>query len=293
MANEKFSHSKLQTFEQCKLKYKLKYIDKIKPEIEKTIEAHLGEVVHDTLEWLYKNILKKIKPSIDETITFFSESWQEKYTPDILIVKEELTDKDYFNKGVQFILDYYLKHQPFDDNTLELEKMISIKLGEEQHELIGFIDRLSHNPKTNEYEIHDYKTSSTLPSQEKIDTDRQLALYSIAIKEQFGKEKEVCLIWHYLNFDKRICSRRTEEQIEQLKKEILSIINQIKSEKQFLHNKSKLCDWCEYRPICPAWQKEIKQYEEGNAFYPEEEIKKDKQSSLDKYPPIKNYLKDN
>jgi len=292
MAKGRFSHSKLQTFEQCKLKYKFRYIDKIKPEIEKSIEAHLGEVVHDTLEWLYKNVIIKRTPSIDETITFFSENWQKKYLPNMLIVKKEFTDKDYFNKGVQFILDYYLKHQPFDDNTLELEKKIFIKLGEEQHELIGFIDRLAYNLKTNEYEIHDYKTSNTLPSKEKIESDRQLALYSIAIKEQFGQDKEVCLIWHYLNFDKRICSRRTTEQIEQLKNDILSTIKEINSEKEFQYNKSKLCDWCEYHSICPAWKKEIKSIKEGKSFYPEEEIKSDKQSSLDKYPTIRKYLKD-
>lgn len=250
----RYSHSKLSTFEQCKLKYKFRYVDKIKPEIEKTIEAYLGEIVHETLEWLYKKVLEKDIPSLDNTIVFFSERWQGKFVPEILIVRKELTEKDYFSKGVQFILDYYLRHYPFNDNTLELEKKINLKLGEdEEHEISGFIDRLAFNEKTEEFEIHDYKTSSTIPSREKIESDRQLALYSIAVKEIFGKEKKVCLIWHYLSFDQRICSRKTQEQLEELKKEIISIINKIEYEKEFPYTKSKLCDWCEYKPICPAW----------------------------------------
>ena len=37
-----YSHSRLSTFEQCKLKFKFRYIDKLTPEIENTIEGFLG-----------------------------------------------------------------------------------------------------------------------------------------------------------------------------------------------------------------------------------------------------------
>ena len=48
-----YSHSRLSTFEQCPFKFKLRYIDKIIPEIENTIESFLGGIVHETLEWIY------------------------------------------------------------------------------------------------------------------------------------------------------------------------------------------------------------------------------------------------
>lgn len=54
-----YSHSRLETFENCKLKFKYKYLDKIIPEIPKGIEAHLGTMVHETLEWLYKKVMEK------------------------------------------------------------------------------------------------------------------------------------------------------------------------------------------------------------------------------------------
>jgi len=128
MEKKYYSNSRLETFDQCRLKYKFRYIDKIKPEIEKTIEAHLGDIVHETLEWIYTRVLENQIPTLDNAITFFSEKWQEKYFPEILIVKKELTEKDYFNKGIQFILDYYARHHPFADNTLEIEKKIVLKL---------------------------------------------------------------------------------------------------------------------------------------------------------------------
>ena len=239
-----FSHSRLSTFEQCKLKYKFKYIDKIIPDIEKTIESHLGSIVHKTLEWLYNEVKKKRIPSIDEVVVNYSENWKEDYDEEIPIIKKEMTVKDYFNKGVEFLINYYTKHHPFDDNTMDDEGRYRIR---------GFIDRLVYNLNTGEYEVHDYKTSNRLPKDEHIEADRQLALYSIAIKEEFGVEKGVVLVWHYLSFNKRIDSRRTNEQLNKLKEETINLIKEIESTTEFPPTKSNLCHWCEYKPICPAW----------------------------------------
>ncbi|MDE1848992.1 MAG: PD-(D/E)XK nuclease family protein [Nanoarchaeota archaeon] len=251
-----YSHSRLSSFEQCRLKYKFQYIDKIIPEIEKTVEAHLGSIVHKTLEWLYSEVKEKRIPSMDEMIVYYSKSWIEEYSPE-LIENNGRDEKHYFNKGVQYLLDYYNRYRPFDDNTLEVEKEIFIDLDEKgEFKIRGFIDRLAYNLKTGEYEIHDYKTSNTMPKQEKIESDRQLALYSIAVKEMFGKDKGVRLIWHYLFFNKRIESKRTEEQLDRLKKETLELIRAIERTTEFPPNKSHLCNWCAYKPICPAWKNE-------------------------------------
>ena len=274
-----YSHSKISTYEQCPFKYKLRYIDKILPEIEKTIEAHLGSVVHNTLEWIYNSVIQDNKtPTIEEIITYYSVAWQDEFSNEILIVKKELNEKDYFQKGTEFLIGYYQKHYPFKDGTIECEKKINIKL-DENTQIQGFIDRLVHNIETGEYEIHDYKTGNFLPSQEKIDNDRQLALYSIAIKEIYGKDKEVCLIWHYLAHNQKICSKRTNEQLEELKKITLSTIKKIEFAKEFPTCKSVLCNWCEYKNNCPEWNNTLEQ-------------KKEKQGELDNYPITKKYIID-
>jgi len=253
-----YSHSRLNTFEQCRLKFKYRYIDKIIT-IEKSIESFLGKIIHNTLEWLYNKVKEKKIPSIDEVITYYSNNWEENYKPTIKIVKKEFTTKDYFNKGVQFLLGYYMKHKPFNDNTLEVEKRIMINLDEKgEYKLQGFIDRLVHNLEKDEFEIHDYKTGNSLPTQEKIESDKQLALYSIAIKELFGKDKEVLLIWHYLAHNQKIVSKRTNEQLQQLKKEIIELIKEIELTTEFPPKKSILCNWCEYKSMCSEVNKDKK-----------------------------------
>ena len=77
-----YSHSRLSSFEQCPLKFKFRYIDKLKPEIEQSIEGFLGNQVHDTLEWLYNEILAG-KPGeefqLDEIIHKYADSWTKKF----------------------------------------------------------------------------------------------------------------------------------------------------------------------------------------------------------------------
>jgi len=270
-----YSHSKLEIFEQCRLKFKYRYIDKIIPEIAKGIEAHLGEIVHKTLEWLYIQVLKNIIPSINDVIYFYSEKWQENYSEDMPIVNKTMTAKDYFNRGVEFLVNYYMKYHPFQDNTIATEKRIEIDLDNSgEKKLIGYIDRLAHNLETNEIEIHDYKTGNSVLFKEKAENSRQLSIYSLAIKEMFGKEKNVCMVWHFLAHDMKVCLRQTNEQLEQLKKELIEIINLIERTKDFFPTKSQLCYWCEYMNICPMWNKEIKREKQEELKLDEEEIEK-------------------
>ncbi|MFC1682158.1 RecB family exonuclease [Nanoarchaeota archaeon] len=249
---EVYSHSRLSCFEQCKLRFKLKYIDKLEPEVETTIEAHLGSVVHSVLEWLYIQVKKNKIPSIEEIINYYSEVWEKDFKEEIRIINGNA--EIYFNKGIEFIINYYMKHCPFDDGTLEIEKKIHFKLDESEEYLIqGFIDRLVYNKETGEYEVHDYKTANNLPRKENIENDRQLALYSIAVKELFGQDKEVILVWHYLAHNMKICSKRTNKQLEQLKKETIELIKKIESTENFPTNKGILCNWCDFKSMCSAW----------------------------------------
>ena len=74
------------------------------------------------------------------------------------------------------------------------------------------------------YEVHDYKTSATLPYEEYLKEDRQLALYALAILNSYQDAKDVKLLWHFLAFDKTIVLQKTQEELDKKSE------NQIKSE---------------------------------------------------------------
>jgi putative RecB family exonuclease len=248
---KRYSHSRLSTFEQCPLRFKYKYIDKIPVEFEKTIEAFFGEMIHETLEWLYTQIKNKNIPTLDSVIEHYALTWQENFSKKKLKLKQETDSVSFFEKGIKILIAYYMENKPFEDLTLELEKEIILPLDNEgKYQILGFIDRLAFNPKTQQYEVHDYKTANSLPQKEKIEQDRQLALYSIGVKEMVGQEQDVLLVWHYLTYNKTIFSKRTNQQLEQLKKDTLQLIEKIESTKEFPMKRGPLCNWCEYKDFC-------------------------------------------
>ena len=246
-----YSHSRLSTFEQCPLKFKFRYLDKIKPEIEQTIEGFLGNKVHEVLEIIYTETAKNRTFQLDEVIQLYSKKWNKDFNPKIKIIKKENSIEYYFNKGVNFLINYFVKHSPFKDNTIAIEKRIFVNLDlEGKYKLQGYIDRLVHNKETNIFEIHDYKTGGFLKPQKELDKDRQLALYSIGIREMFENVNDVHLIWHFLAFNKKMTSYRTLEQLNKLKQEIIQLIDKIESATEFPACPSILCKWCGFRSYC-------------------------------------------
>jgi len=253
-----YSHSRLASFEQCALKFKFRYIDKIRPDIEQTIEAFLGNQVHETLRFIYDQVIIGKVFQLDDVLRYFIDLWNKDFNNEIKIVKQEYDAEHYFNQGIKFLIDYFLKHTPFKDNTIATEKRIIINLDPEgKYKLQGYIDRLVHNKENNIYEVHDYKTGGFLKSQEELDKDRQLALYAIGIKNSFENVEDVHLVWHFLAFNKKIISKRTEQEFENLKQEIMCLIDKIESTTEFPPTPSKLCKWCEFRSNCDLFNSQL------------------------------------
>ena len=249
-----YSHSRLSCFEQCPYKFKLKYIDKVETEIEQSIEAFLGSCVHEVLEKLYEDLKHQKVDTLDELISYLHEIWKEKWDDSIVIVKKGYGPENYLKMAEKFISDYYKRYHPFDqDKTIALEDRILINLDDEgNYQLQGYIDRLVET-EDGCYEIHDYKTNSRLPLPRYIENDRQLALYMIGVENNYPDVRDVKLIWHFLAFDKELDSTRTKEELDNLKRETIKLIDQIESEERFEAKPSNLCDWCEYKPVCKQW----------------------------------------
>ena len=250
-----YSHSRLESFKSCPLKYKFNYIDKIKRE-EEGIEAFFGSRFHKVMEKIYKE-LRFRKYSLGELLDFYEDDWNKKYHDKIVIADKERKAKDYKEIGKKFIEEYYKRYDPFNQGkVLGIERLVMINLDDNgEYKLRGYIDRIDQ-AKDGIYEIHDYKTSKSLPEQSKMDEDRQLALYQIGIQSMWNDVFNVELVWHYVAFDKEIRSKRTEEELDELKKDTIDLIKNIEATREFLPNKSTLCGWCYYKDICPLYKHE-------------------------------------
>jgi len=252
-----FSHSKIDSFESCKLKFKYRYIDKIKVEVEDTIETFLGSLVHETLEKLYRDLKFERRLSLENLLQYFNAKWTENWDDAIKIVKKEYSSENYRKMGEKYIRNYFNRHKPFDrGRAIGLETQDRLPLDAEGKYTYHIrIDRLM-DMGGGLYEVHDYKTNNKLPAQDSLDEDRQLAMYSLWVKNYFKDFKKVRLVWHYVAFDKELESFRSEKQLEALKVDVLKKIKDIESTVEFPPHVSHLCQWCLYQDICPMWKHE-------------------------------------
>jgi len=281
--NKTYSPSRINTFDNCKLQYKYKYINGLKSDL-KTIESFRGSTVHEALEEFYKLIKGGHIESLEWILDEYKEIWEKNYTDSIKIIKKELTPDDYFIKGRQALVDYYNKYKPFDQaKVVDTEHFLSFNVESNgtKCSFCGILDRLDWNDKEAIFEIHDYKVTNSLMTQDKADNDWQLGLYHIALKEKWPDVEKIKLIWHSLLFNKEITSFRTKNQIKKLQENVVNKVKEIESCNDFCPNKSGLCDWCDFQNICPLWKHpkemeelDINEYEEDSGVKLVAEYKK-------------------
>lgn len=247
-----FSHSRIDTYLTCPKKYEFAYVEKV-PQGPSGIEAFMGSRVHDALEWLYGEVRACRVPDEEDVVERYLLSWAGEWSDGIRIVREGRTAEDYRAIGEKALREYHRRYRPFDQGvTVGLELRVSIAL-DETHEVVGFIDRLV-KVADGRWEIHDYKTSASLMTQEKADADRQLALYELAVREMYPDAEHVDLVWHFVAFDHEVRSCRSSEELAGLRAGIQAEIEHIEAQTEFPARTSRLCDWCDYKRACPAWR---------------------------------------
>lgn len=243
----RYSHSKLSTFEQCPLMYRFGYIDHL-PKPPSGIEAFMGDLVHQTLEDLFRLKLEfDREPTCEAAEQLFLQKWDETYSPDIPIVRRDVTAEDYKNKGLKCLRNFFEMDSCEDFGELVTPEL-DFHFGLGDNTLTGKIDRIQR--RDGKYHIIDYKTSRRDMTQEKADSDRQLALYEIAVRELFPDAEEVVLHWYMLDHTHVVSSTRERAELDALKTAIQLTIDEIESTTDFLPCESNLCDWCDYQDAC-------------------------------------------
>ena len=104
-----------------------------------------------------------------------------------------------------------------------------------------------------------------------------LAVYDIAVRGHWKvpKPQEVRLVWHYVRHGRSLTSRRSTGRRATLRSELAALIARIKHDHEFAPKKTALCDWCEYRDLCPLFA-----HAEKLRHLPPEEQRKDSGAAL-------------
>ncbi len=230
---EKFSYSQLKDFENCPLKYKYQYY--LKLPVRGSQYLSFGNTMHKVFE----EYMRKFKDdSSFSQQDLFGKSKQPVNLPDLdflqktyekNFIDEWYNDKkqreEYFSQGKKMLHLFYQECQKNLPNPKYIEQSFILFL--DKFRLVGRIDRADDSKEG--LIIYDYKTGKQPKKNGKKEID-QLYVYQWAAQE-YLKEKVVGLKYWYLSeknggfHEEELAS---SEEIEDLKKELLSLMLKIR-----------------------------------------------------------------
>ena len=277
-----YSYSKVETYESCPFKYKLKYVDN-NYFFCNSIATEFGTLVHATEEAIAKAI-KAGEPinyiKLKNNFVLEARKLSHKYPNDYFA--PDKSEKTYEEKA-RYYLDtaiYHLEQFMKDHPTYEI---VGIEapfefVFDETHIFKGFIDRVFHDRLTDTYIIQDIKTWAVEAEKDKLTTPLQFVVYVLAAEKLYGSSRQKMSCQYYLP----ICNCITQDagtsgfmdrgltKIKKLFKEI--------SEEQFTPKPTPLCHWCEFcstnanapeagKFLCPYfshWTRDNKSFQKEN-----------------------------
>jgi putative RecB family exonuclease len=250
---ETFSFSRVTTFEQCARRYRYRYVDGVR-EAFQSIEAFMGQQVHETVEWMFQEKGAGRLPPVDEAVRRYSASFDRGWTEargGLRIVKKNSALEDYRRSGAQMLADFHRARFVRDAfETVGLERHFLLEIGEGRR-FQGYIDRLARDP-SGIVHIIDYKTGGRPPVAFGGKDGDQLEAYAVAMFAETAVD-EIVLMLEYLRNGSTLTKRIRRSDTEETARRLRARIRVAAEASVFPPTPGTLCDWCGYNDLCEAF----------------------------------------
>lgn len=259
----RLSHSQLQTYKQCNLKYRFQYVDKMATTFDQTVHTLLGNAVHSALEFLYKQVSNYQMPTIEQVQQVMKDKWMADKVALVEPATEEV-EQQFLTRWLAYIERYFNAYAPFDQARPRwFEQRITYKLDEDTT-MSGIIDRL--DAKGDILYINDYKTNQKVNPDDHDSHEEQLILYGLAAQQTYwNKFPKIVGRLIYLHLEKEYVIELTQARMDALKAQITDVIAEIKlkvtqynwwlgDKDAFAFTTGDHCKYCPFETVCPAWK---------------------------------------
>jgi len=250
MEKIRLSPSRVNDFKNCPQLYKYRVIDQIPEEI--SLDAERGTLVHSVLESLFDAPISE--RTLAHALSLVDGTWKAQVDakPELLVLVPE--EKEWFDRVSSLLTNYFKLEKPDTFETTSREVHLELDFAEDIY-LHGYVDRLDI-ALTGEVRIVDYKTGKSPHRNWQDKAFFQLQIYALIYWRNTGTLPSQLKLLYLGNRDKLLSKPTEEDLIEaeaSLHKTAAEISHAMTSE-VWITRKSRLCDWCSFKPICPAHQ---------------------------------------
>ena len=240
------SSTKIDTYNSCPLKYRLKYIDKV-PERKTRATGEFGSIMHSILEEFHG--LEAEDQTEQVIFDLLEKHWREE------AFEYRQRGEEFRKQGKELLSDYFRFVQENPPTVLGREASFAYTMDDINVKISGKIDRIDDNGDS--LGIVDYKTSR---KKEKADKNIQMALYTEALLNNAvqgisGEPGEASL--HFLRFGEDPLSSHefSEKELDVYRDKIRDVADGIRSGSFDTKKSDFNCQYCDYKDfLCPAWE---------------------------------------
>ena len=247
---ETLSPSRAGDFKTCPQLFKFRAVERL-PEPTSVYQAR-GTTAHLALQRLFDYPIGD--RTIEKLFDLFRDAWTEiRGEDEYADLFEDVDDERAWGiESMELLANYFTIEDPttFDPEDRELDMLEDL----EGIAIRGILDRIDRD-SDGELVITDYKTGRAPPEKYALPAFFALKIYALLVRNRLGETpKEVRLL--YLNgptlYRLPIDDRQLDAMDGQLRALWKAIERALESDR-FPARTSRLCDWCSFKDICPAW----------------------------------------
>lgn len=277
MVTAALSPSRAGDFMQCPLLYRFRVVDRL-PE-PPSAAAVRGTFVHSVLENVFDLPAHRRRP--DDAVGLMEQTWADLVAerPEVLEVLRadgsglgadsgataldaEVTAEElaaWMADAEALVRRWFTLEDPsvLDPAERELYVEVPVDRGGERGQLTlrGYVDRLDVAPADGALRVVDYKTGRAPSELFQAKALFQMKFYALAIWRLRGRVPALLQLV-YLKDGTILRHAPTEEELLATERKVVALydaIEQAAERGDWRPNRSRLCDWCSFQPICPAW----------------------------------------
>lgn len=252
MPLETLSPSRASDFKHCPQLFKFRAIDRL-PEPTTVYQAR-GTTAHLALQRLFDRPARHRTP--EALFDLFREAWTEVRAADFDGLFESTEEERAWGlESLELLANYFAIEDPTSFEPVERELDMLEDLG--GITIRGILDRMEEEAD-GRLVITDYKTGKAPPERYALPAFFALKIYALLVRRRTGRTPdEIKLI--YLNGPTVYRLPTTDAQLEAMDRQLRALwaaIDRAIDEDHFPPRVGRLCDWCSFQSICPAFSDE-------------------------------------
>lgn len=245
------SASRTKEYLQCPLKFRFQVVDSLpQPPSEAAVK---GTVVHEVLEHLF-DLPREIRDEAHAQ-QLLPAAWEKTLNRDEMAAElfEDADRLDIAKADTEELVDSYFRlERPKNLQPRARERFIDVRLSNGIL-LRGIVDRIDE-AADGAIRVIDYKTGRAPSPRFTGDALFQMRFYALMLRESWRLPARMQLL--YLRSGQVLTLDPEYRDIERFEGEVGDIWERIKSDAladAFRPKRSKLCDWCAFQELCPAF----------------------------------------